>query len=444
MKVKLSTFEKILKLWLKTEETFNTLKNLKQNLLSEQSLNDFTTELKNFETNLNNFKSDLILSNCFQLNTVIVEVYNLYQIEMDQFKFELSYLTKKNSSKLETFLKMDQKCVDPNCENYKKFNYKSTATTDNDESNEIMTNIHLDFHMNDSIDENNFQMTSTPRYNHHHHIQIENSINQFKQDSLLLTKTYCDKSMATVDDKYSQTDFIDLKTPNKTKSDKRLYQSTDFSTNKLNSKKNLNTHRSLDSGIMCGLDNTSASYGLGSYSSSSPLNYSFANKTNSSEVINQEKDLNGIHAHFDASTYTYAPIELNSIYKIEEPLIVDEQHLRKRQLNSSLINNKIEEVDTLVTTSDSEINFTKTELAILNQDVIDTKIAIDDVKNISKKQNEFSFFRLLKYFFLFIFLVCLFVFFILPSLMPSCCDFRKEFLIFNEKNYNYDDTPLPF
>ena len=58
--MKLSTFEKILKLWLKTEETFNTLKNLKQNLLSEQSLNDFTTELKNFETNLNNFKSDLI------------------------------------------------------------------------------------------------------------------------------------------------------------------------------------------------------------------------------------------------------------------------------------------------------------------------------------------------------------------------------------------------
>jgi hypothetical protein len=29
---------------------------------------------------------------------------------------------------------------------------------------------------------------------------------------------------------------------------------------------------------MCGLDNTSASCGLGSYSSSSPLNYSFANR----------------------------------------------------------------------------------------------------------------------------------------------------------------------
>lgn len=377
---------------------------------------------------------------------------------MEQFKFELTYFNKiqndrmqvkqdvklkYNSNKSET--EHNKKCLDPNCENFKKsanFNFKTSAEHHYENTNEnIMTNIHLDFHMNDSIDENNFQMTSTPRYNH-------------KKESLLQTKTYCDKSMATVDDKSIQTDFNDSKPPklmNRTANEPRLSQSTDFKSKQLKEiNKNLNTHRSLDSGIMCGLDNTTQSLGLGSFasSSSSPLSYSFDQKNHSGDLIMHEKEANTIQA--DASTNTDAPLveltetPLNVELNVNEKKVKlnEEVYVRKR-----LINHSFNELDTIVTSSaennEPEAKCQDTfssDLNDINNELENNQDAID----ISKKETSFNYLRLLKYFFMFMFIICLFVFMIMPRLIPTCCDFKKEFLIFNEKNFNYDDTPLPF
>jgi hypothetical protein len=465
---------------------------LKQNF-NESALNEFSSELNHFEVYLSNLKSELILSNCFSLNNHIAEIYNSYLQEMDQFKFELNFLKKCNLTKdnkesvanlpqasTSSVVKInykkveERKCHDPGCENFNKptasnnFNYKATTTTTEtqyEETNEMMTNIHLDFHMNDSIDENQFQMTSTPRYNHRQHIQIENSnspnslrSSANKQENLLQAKTFCDKSMATVDDKSSQTDFAaheenkciknQSKITRSNQSDKRLYQSSDFSPKRFEIKKNLNTHRSLDSGIMCSLDQTSTSYsGLGSYSFSSPLNYSFANKTESSEVINQVK-----YIKTDASTNTDGPIVQSVPAALNFDFNVSNQeiNLRKRQFEKDVEDKEVkmsfshESTDSMQTSTESEINFSKTELAMLSQEGLNNE---KDTKNQiiqSKKDKDFTFYRLIKYFFLLILFICTFVFLVIPALIPSCCDFRKEFLIFNEKNYNYDDTPLPF
>lgn len=55
----------------------------------------------------------------------------------------------------------------------------------------------------------------------------------------------------------------------------------------------------------------------------------------------------------------------------------------------------------------------------------------------------FSFMRLAFYALLFTLLFLTFIYFILPIVMPSCCDYRKDYLIFNEQNYNNDEM-LPF
>jgi len=492
VKVKINTFEKILNVWLQIEECLKCLRyqysNLKRNNIDdnfdESNLNVFILELNNFESYLSKLKNELILSNCFSLNTTITDTFNTYLIEMEHFKAELSFITKFNKENMKQDVKMnytkseERRCHDPNCENFKRnYNFKTattTTTTENkydDSTNEMMTNIHLDFQMNDSIDENNYQMTSTPRYNHY-----RNTANN-KQTSLLQPKTFCDKSMATVDDKSSQTDFIvpsDLKTTNnknlqmnkRNNNEKRLYQSSDFNAKNFDIKKNLNTHRSLDSGIMCGLDNTTASFGLGSYSSSSPLSYSFGNKTGSSELIRKDQDQeNNIEQVENDIEKEIVNLELNKKEEQEEQEQEQEQEEETCLRNRTKLNKCLEEEEDIktsqtqeesefITTSlDDEINFTKTELEILNnEDLNENRIISSNVSSInnsssnssSERKGDNLFFRLFKYLLMFIMFICIFVFIIMPILMPSCCDFRREFLIFNEKNYNYDDTPLPF
>lgn len=483
VKVKINTFEKILNVWLQIEECLKCLRyqysNLKRNNIDddddESNLNVFILELNNFESYLSKLKNELILSNCFSLNTTITDTFNTYLIEMENFKAELSFITKFNKENMKQDVKIsytkseERRCHDPNCENFKRnYNFKTatTTTTENkydDSTNEMMTNIHLDFQMNDSIDENNYQMTSTPRYNHY-----RNTTNN-KQTSLLQPKTFCDKSMATVDDKSSQTDFIvpnDLKTTNnknlqinKRNNEKRLYQSSDFNAKNFDIKKNLNTHRSLDSGIMCGLDNTTASFGLGSYSSSSPLSYSFGNKTGSSELIRKDQDQeNNIQQVENDIEEEIVNLELNKKEEEEEEQVIEEETcLRNRtKLNKCLeeeedikTSQTQEESEFITTSLDDEINFTKTELEILNNENLNENPFISSSSSInnsssSDRKGDNLFFRLFKYLLMFIMFICIFVFIIMPNLMPSCCDFRREFLIFNEKNYNYDDTPLPF
>jgi hypothetical protein len=121
-----------------------------------------------------------------------------------------------------------------------------------------------------------------------------------------------------------------------------------------------------------------------------------------------------------------------------------EINLRKRQFEKDVEDKEVkmsfshESTDSMQTSTESEINFSKTELAMLSQEGLNNE---KDTKNQiiqSKKDKDFTFYRLIKYFFLLILFICTFVFLVIPALIPSCCDFRKEFLIFNEKNYDTD------
>lgn len=59
------------------------------------------------------------------------------------------------------------------------------------------------------------------------------------------------------------------------------------------------------------------------------------------------------------------------------------------------------------------------------------------------KNKGFSCKRLIFYSILFALLLLTFLYIVLPIIMPSCCDYRKDYLVFNEQNYN-NDKMLPF
>lgn len=56
----------------------------------------------------------------------------------------------------------------------------------------------------------------------------------------------------------------------------------------------------------------------------------------------------------------------------------------------------------------------------------------------------FSFMRLTFYAILLAVLVFMLLFVVVPNVLPSCCDYRKDYLLFNEQKYDNDDGMLPF
>lgn len=328
---------------------------LKKSILSEieTNLNQFETKLDQFNKELNSL--ELIESSVSNL----FSVYNTYLSDLDKFKYELSYLKDLyesakmnlnyffNSSSCyyinsDDNLKHD-KCTQSSSDKLKTFEFRNKIEHNidydlqpNQKQDDMLTNIHLDFHLNDTIDDSNFQMTSTPRYRL---IEIENSIqgsSRFSRsddkENLLLqssssrqftTKTYANKSVATVNDKSIQTDMDNDEHEDKLTSNKttNVYKSTHFNeintkispspirnNNDMNNTSNNTTniscmkkkmlkpkqksqYRSVDSGIMNSglLDNTNITNtvsDMGSYESSSvPFNNSFCTNSSSTEQL---------------------------------------------------------------------------------------------------------------------------------------------------------------
>lgn len=54
------------------------------------------------------------------------------------------------------------------------------------------------------------------------------------------------------------------------------------------------------------------------------------------------------------------------------------------------------------------------------------------------------FMRLVFYALLFLLSFVTLIYLVLPVVVPSCCDYRKDFLVFNEQNYYNEDGMLPF
>ena len=294
--------------------------------------------------------------------------------------------------------------------NRKRYNYKANVNRNGD--NGMMANIHLDFH-NESIDDStsNFQMTSTPRYNH---IEIENTVGHdlhskpAKQSLLLTSKTYSDKSVATVEDKSSQTD---------------------------QNKKTTTKFSSIgDSGILSHLENTTNS-AIGLYSTPIPLN--------GHSRIKESKSFASRSMQATPKRYEIFTENSKSMPHVDQ--ILELKSLKKNEIQMDEISNGDEELDEEVS-NDRAFKLRKRglkEYHVKEEVDIEDTIAPVDVNVEEFQEKKFSLIRFLKYCLFLMILFALLILYLLPAMFPSCCDFKRSYVIFNEQKYN-DDQPLPF
>jgi hypothetical protein len=456
-------------------------------------LAEIEQSLTQTEINLDIFKSELFAFNSASDKANQFSVYNTYLLKLDKFKFKFNYIKEivSRSSELklnaEDELAMNTKftstsnlanktCSNPDCKHFKhehQFSFKSNARgggvtsefslNEGETSNNLMTNIHLDFQLNDSIDESsNYQKTSTPRYRHLDcetpgsklNYRMSNEANLLKQAQ----KTYSDKSIATVDDKSSQTDleparkeryYIKIERPVEKEEQASFVELPPSPKSTQNKIAQQPAYRSLDSGIMCGaLDNTNATTGSdnGSYSST-PFSNSFnANKTESSELIadraNKKLD--------ESVKYSKSLPHVDKISNIRkmssvslEPIAfrVNELKLRKPVKENEPIS-RIEAIEEVKSALEANCELAEQEESV--QGVVEDAgaVIVAEVEAKTSPKRKFSFVRFFCYGLLFAIMLGLLLLIVLPYMMPACCDYRKEFLIFNEK-FIYDDDKLP-
>lgn len=452
-------------------------------LLNQTDLSEIEANLVEFETNLNLFKKDLfdlfkINSNFkaqtelsetqHQLSNKLVElpsIYTSYALQLDKFKLKLNYLkellnlkTNMSPKRNVPFYNSIEQHIDLNT-NTNQFKYKTNTTKRNSDTqqNEMLTNIHLDFHLNETLDESsssNFYQTktSTPRYRH---IEIENTINpitgqgtsKFKQqiepkqsETLLVSKS--DKASSTFDDKSIQTEPSSL---NKTHFIE-LDVTKDESSRSSKAKKKFNEqYRSLDSGIIMNsaLDNTNIT-DIGSYSSSTPLTH-FLNKTQSSTGnITRDKAVS-LNASLPSSgVETKRGLEVLSPEVNKADLNMDEGYydlrFRGKDLNApnggyGLVQNGgvyVEETEQCLEEVEDE------------EKERDEEEDLGDLTGLEEPKWKFSLTQMIGRGLLLSLLFTLFVYLILPIVFPGCCEFKRDYLFINERTYLKDDEMLPF
>ncbi len=286
----------------------------------------------------------------------------------------------KNNYKLELDINKDN------------LNYKSVINKDEH-------NFQLDLHLNDSIDNSNFQMTSTPRFRH---IEIENSMNQvftskFKhyqsmepaspRDNLLLSKSLMDRPVKSIEEKSVQTDDIKVMERKEKVPISKLIESIAQDDSRW---LNLETP---DSGILIDqIESTPiTTRHLDRFMTKSPKVYTkFLRERKSAESIDGDLKANNV---------------MRKLAKEEE-----------------------------------EIEEEKIEL--LKPREFDEEQEEHEENVIRVERWQFSPLRFLLYAFMFSLILTTVVYFLLPNIVPSCCDYKREFLIFNEKNLK--DDYLPF
>jgi hypothetical protein len=494
LKIRIKQLESFLNVWLQLERCLNEL-HLKFSKLSDNmnnnyspsfrqsflnyhtdeaklvdQLNDVKSSINEYKLRLDSFKDQIIQQNSLQITP---------SSSIDQFSIHESYLLK-----LDKFVHKFNNLIDTinqtNTQNLNKFtsttnltssktnhshhhNFHQHKTSNKNNNNNLLTSIHLDdlnrhteSHDVDYLDDINFQMTSTPRY----HITnssslLSSSSGNFKNilnsgsavttvstssgtNSLVnkfqlpinIKKTYADKSISTIDDKSTQTE-------NDTSSENKKHQDQQHTLS-------LTTHRSLDSGIM----NVTIGSDVGSISSASPMSKSFNINTNKltrnnelhSQSLPQVSKLNrkfdkGIS--FESIANAECLVKKSNSSQNEECIIknyksqIEEINLIKRE------EEKIEsEIEINVKNMVEKCPPTPTTTTTTNK-----KSNIECCKK--KVSSSFSFTKFLCYSLFFFMLVCLLVINFLPLALPSCCDYRRDFLIFNSKKQD-DDHYLPF
>lgn len=329
--------------------------------------------------------------------------------------------------------------------------------------------------------------TSTPRYRH---IEIENSTsssqpNQRNNDinRLLIStdnnnnnnhqkppKTYSDKSITTCDDKSSQTESPSSSAVEAGFKINSISNNISSNSSSGGNGQNNKQYRSLDSGIISGLDHTNTT-DLGSYSSSTPFS-SLLNKTDSSKtepmmlhptqtaVNKQEKSSKSLpHVNIVGTKFTAAKLELSA------PVLNESEEMKPVESNLRLRNSGAE-VNVVKCEMKEEKGMIEIESNVKDEDELEDLKLLKKYEEVSgvveeeemeedsefvaltnKKESlpkrGFSILRLILNAIVFTILLILFIFIFLPMLMPSCCDYRRESPFFNEQNYN-NDAMMPF
>ena len=344
--------------------------------LNQNKINFDNTELcmvashvDNYETNLEFFKQQMDTDHCFYYNAFI-ETHG-----------PLLNLFRSNLKRLHDILN-EEKC-------------KQTPTPIKLNDEELLANMHLDFQLSSLIERENYHMTSTPRNN------------QDKKQQKQELKTFSDKSVATIEEKSSQTEAAQGETHAKKCANKQ--------------------HKSLDSGIGAYENSTQSANYLLSHSFSSPVSALSYNKTQSSKLLSQKEihiKMNLKHDKtFDSETSKSMPAGFTE--------------LRKRNFNKTnelfnLVSNQIE-ADT--DKSDNAKVAPVKELLTGPQQ--------QQQQAIEESSSTFSMNRFLKYLLFLIFCVAMLLMIHFYVILPVCCDFERQILPFNLMNYN-DNKPAPF
>ena len=342
--------------------------------LNQNKINFDNTELcmvashmENYETNLEYLKQQLDTDHCFYYNAFI-ETHG-----------PLLNLFRSNLKRLHDILN-EEKC-------------KQTPTPIKLNDEELLANMHLDFQLSSLIERENYHMTSTPRNN------------QEKKQQKQELKTFSDKSVATIEEKSSQTEAA--------------HDGENFK--KVTNKQ----HKSLDSGIGA-YENTSQSANyLLSHSFSSPVSALSYNKTQSSKLLSQKVHIK-MNLKQDKS--------FNS--EISKSMPSGFTELKKRNFNKTneLFNLDLKQIEADTDKSDNAKVTPVNELLTGPQ---------QQQKPIEETSSTFLMNRFLKYLLFLIFCVTMLLMIHFYVILPVCCDFERQILPFNMINYN-DNKPAPF
>jgi hypothetical protein len=237
-------------------------------------------------------------------------------------------------------------------------------------------------------------MTSTPRNN------------QEKKQQNQELKTFSDKSVATIEEKSSQTEAAH---------DGEIFK-------KVANKQ----HKSLDSGIGAYENTTQSANYLLSHSFSSPVSALSYNKTQSSKLLSQKEIHIKMNLKHDKT--------FNS--EISKSMPAGFTELKKRNFNKTngLFNLELRQIEADTDKSDNAKVTPVKELLTEPQ---------QQQKPIEETNSTFSMNRFLKYLLFLIFFVAMLLMIHVYVILPVCCDFERQILPFNMMNYN-DNKPAPF
>ena len=336
--------------------------------------------------------------------------------------FELKNILEAKSIKLENFeLNQTEKKINANTK---------LAEKKANNSSQLIKAINLEFFHLDEHIENNFNLTSTPRFRNNNKEVIQNS----KRNSNSNTKFFESSFSENEDEKKSN--LLSKMAQNSFK------KSRIFGESKKTVSQDDKQFRSIDSGV------------------SSFAGAKFTDGQNPNLTANLT-----LISDFNSTSYSTPPLS-SSCNDYQDA------YLGNQKLSKSLPNlNKFNSIQTV----DSLNKRVKSIIGIYSKDVFDQ---IDESDNLVDKSNEliigdipkqqecekfekpnknnkknimYKYIRFLKivskrcfYYGNFFILILIVIFFLIcfPIILPKCCDFQKEFLIFNEKKYDNDYVPF--